>query len=121
MNGSEKQIKWATDILAENRSAVERRLETLRRRVAAGDNVELSLQATEIVAPRVLAELDKLEAGMAKDVIDSKATVRYAALGRVLRTLSAEEQKIVKDWEAKARQSPSVGNNVTHIMSLLVG
>lgn len=120
MYGSEKQIKWAMDILTENRSAVERHLENSRRRVeldgAENPYWNLALQASEICCKRVLDGLDKLDS--AKTIIDGQ-TPRYAVLQKILPALSAEEQEIVKSWEREARKSSSVGRH--NIMSLLVG
>lgn len=120
MYGSEKQIKWAMDIVEQNKAAVERHLENSRRR-AEVDGAEnpywnLALQASEICCNHIIEGLDKLDNAGA---IINGETPRYAILKEVLFALSAEEQEVIKFWEREARKSPSVGRH--NIMSLLVG
>ena len=118
MNGSEKQIKWAQDIITSEKQIIEAHLDNSRQRVALDGekypHLKLMLQAQELCCEYVMGEIDKLD--NAKEIIDNRA-VRYYILKRGIRTMPGTD--IVKAYVAQAQQDPSVNRN--NIMELLVG
>lgn len=118
MNGSEKQIKWAQDIIASEKEIIERHLFNNRQRVALDGEkypaLKLMLAAQEACCEYVLSNIDKLD--NAKEIIDNRA-VRYYILRKGIRTMPKTE--IVQEFLKQAQNDPSVNRN--NIMSLLVG
>lgn len=120
MNGSEKQVKWAQEIIASEKSVIEKHLRHSRARVEL-DSEKLptlveTLKAQEICCKYVLEGMDKID--NAKTVIDNRA-IRYYVLRQVLPALTGEEKEIVKAFLVRMQQQGNANQN--DALSRLVG
>lgn len=115
MLGSEKQVKWASEIVAGEKATIEKHINGQRQRVALdGDrypNLNLMLSAQEACCDYVLSVIDSIND--ARLVIDNRGGLRYHILKNGIKTMPNTE--IVAEF---ARQNPELGRN---ILSILVG
>lgn len=115
MKGSEKQIRWANEIVAGEKSTIEKHISGQRQRVALDGekypNLKLMLAAQEACCAYVLSVIDRVDD--ARLVIDNRGGLRYHLLKSGIKTMPNTE--VVAEF---AKQNPEIGRN---IFSVLVG
>ena len=117
MNGSEKQINWAKEIVAGEIAAMEKHLNCSRQRVALDGEkfpaLRQMLRAQEIACAHAIAAISQIDS--AKTIIDNR-NVRYYVLPTILKNLVGEELEIVRGF-VQTQTAATRGS----LMSLLVG
>lgn len=115
MKGSEKQIKWANEIISGEKATIEKHITGQRQRVERDGEkypkLQLMLAAQEACCAYVLSVIDSVDS--ASLVIEKRGVLRYHLLKQGIRTMSNTE--IVAEF---AKQNPEIGTN---IFSILVG
>lgn len=96
-NGSEKQIKWAEDIISQSKDRMDRRLEKAEGRKAGmiknGTYTKTEKIFHDVIsatAPAIKTELDRFDD--ARDIIEKRGTIRREAFIKVVKSGVAKPQ-----------------------------
>lgn len=119
MKGSEKQIKWAQDIVAESKKTIEWKLKGTRQRMELDSEKYPHLvpffRASEAACLYALEAIDKLDD--AKEIIDNRGNLGVYVSGKTPKDASHAE--ILKEYFASLK--PGHGMSRIDIISGLVG